>query len=486
MLRGRLLLSSTSRRAAAHCARRLRADSSRCLSSLTDLRNDFQKEIAALPEQAGMENLESFLASKSSSAYAAAAAALGRWSHIRPPEPPAEGYKYTMSKEEIQLTIDAAMATFCLHVESRIAALVGKGFYTIGPCGEEMLSAAAFSLESYDDVALHYRHLGISLARQLRRRGPECMPGLLLDRARGYTVSKQDPVTGGVHCSIGSHQGPGRDYLVTSTLASQCPPAVGRALGYSLALQQQQGERKKNSKPVSMVTVGDGSVHNHHFWSAFHLARHAKHRSIQCPLIVGISNNGLSISYETKDYVNTLFQQDPLVSLFQADGRDMMSVYDQTKQAAKYARQRSAPAVILYQKIMRRFGHAASDRQHAYLDPGQIQAMADSNVMECAIAQAVEVNNAYTYAEVKDRLEEIRTGTRAAFDKASQEEKVTRYDMLQQVEQPMVPVPRLPPSMSEKLPTSEKPKGKLEVMRKHMTRVLEESLTDDPFCYLPR
>ena len=385
-----------------------------------------------------------------------------------------------MDTHEINMTLDAAMATFCLHVESRIAALVGKGFYTIGPCGEELLSAIGMSLEDQDDAALHYRHLGVSLARQLKHRGQSeaVFKQMLLDRARGYTVSKMDPVTGGVHCSIGSHQG-AKDYLVTSTLASQCTPAVGRALGYSLASKQQvPGRKTPGKRAVSFVSVGDGSVHNHHFWSAYHLARHAKHRSIQCPVVFGISNNGMSISYETKDYVNTLFGDDSLVSLFTAEGSDMMSVYDQTKQATIHSRQRSAPAVILYQNLARRFGHAASDRQQAYLSAEQIQAMADSTVLERAIVQAVEVYNASTYSEIKDRFEEFRVGSREAFVLASQEDKVTRQDMMDRVAQPMVTCPRLPANIVERTPS--KPTSKPEVMRKHMTRVLGESLEADP------
>ena len=465
----------------------------RCFSSsssdrtLEDLHNEFRKEIAALPEIAAMENFEAFLIEKSH----ASNQNLERWKHIAPPRPPPEGYTHVMAADDILLTLDAAMATFALHVESRIAALVGKGFYTIGPCGEEMLSAIGTSLEDYDDAALHYRHLGVSLARQLKRKGRSetVLRQLLLDRARGYTVSKLDPVTGGVHCSIGSHEGPGRDYLVTSTLASQCPSAVGRALGYSVAAQQKVSTKKDDKqKPISFVSVGDGSVHNHHFWSAFHLARHARHLNIQCPVVYGISNNGISISYETKDYVNTLFDHDPLIRSFHADGGDMMNVYDQTQQATKYARQRSAPTVLLYQNITRRFGHAASDRQHAYLSAGQIQAMADSSVLERAIAQAVEVFNVCTYNEVKDRFAEIRTGTRQAFNQASTEAKVTREDMLEIVSQPMIACPRLPASVVEKsggnaitketktFSTSQK----LEVMRKAMTRVLEESLENEP------
>lgn len=456
-----------------------RGFSSAAARTLDELKQDFQKEISALPEQAGVNNLEKFLTDKVNDP------SHGSWGHIAPPFPPKNGYKNLMNNDEIKMVMDAALATFSLHVESRIAALVGKGFYTIGPCGEEMLSAIGMALEDQDDAALHYRHLGVSLARQLRRQETVDISSILMDRARGYTVSKHDPITGGVHCSIGSHNpNHGRDYLVTSTLASQCPSAVGRALGYSLAASQKV-RPKSSKKPVSFVSIGDGSVHNGHFHSAFHLARHAKHLSIQCPTVFAISNNGISISYETQDYVKTMFDgSDTMIPVFHANGFDMADVFDQTKQAAQYSRQRSSPSVILYQ-TMRRFGHAASDRQIAYLNPEQIQAMAESDLLERAIVQGVDVFNAFTYAEVKDRFYEIRDLTKKAFAEASLEEKVSRQDMLDRVALPMVTCPPLPADIVEKTAGGGKTKSppakksKPEVMRKHMTRVLEESLTND-------
>ena len=98
---------------------------------------------------------------------------------------------------------------------------------------------------------------------------------ILLDRARGFTVSKLDPVTGGLHCAIG---GGAHDYVVTSTLASQCPPAVGRALGIGLVNGLDQTESKYHrsnvaSKPISYVSLGDGSVNNAHFLSAANMVR---------------------------------------------------------------------------------------------------------------------------------------------------------------------------------------------------------------------
>ena len=64
-------------------------------------------------------------------------------------------------------TVDAGLLTFLLHCEARIASSLGYGFYTIGPCGEELLGSIAHHLRPTDSVALHYRHLATSITRQL-------------------------------------------------------------------------------------------------------------------------------------------------------------------------------------------------------------------------------------------------------------------------------------------------------------------------------
>ena len=88
------------------------------------------------------------------------------------------------------------------------------------------MGAVGLNLRKTDAIALHYRHLATAIVRQLESGTP--LENIILDRARGYTVSTLDPVTGGRHCAIGGGE---YDYIVTSTLASQAPPAVGRAIG---------------------------------------------------------------------------------------------------------------------------------------------------------------------------------------------------------------------------------------------------------------
>lgn len=173
--------------------------------------------------------------------------------------------------EHTRLLLDSVMGTFLLHVEARIASARGKGFYTIGPCGEEILSSIGLCFKDKDASALHYRHVGAEVTRQLQ--SGASFEEVALDRARGYTCSTKDPVTGGKHCAIGGHD---FSYVVTSTLASQAPPAVGRALAIPL-MKRMRLESKFASDSLSFVTVGDGSINNAHFLSAINMAEYAQH-----------------------------------------------------------------------------------------------------------------------------------------------------------------------------------------------------------------
>jgi hypothetical protein len=70
-------------------------------------------------------------------------------------------------------------------------------FFIIRLSIEEMLASIGHALDpDADAMALHYRHLSISILRQLRL--GRKLEDIVLDRARGHVVSKLDPVTGGV------------------------------------------------------------------------------------------------------------------------------------------------------------------------------------------------------------------------------------------------------------------------------------------------
>ena len=188
-------------------------------------------------------------------------------------------------------------------------------------------------------------------------------------------MSARDPVTHGVHCALG---GDDFSFLVTSTLASQAPAAVGRALGSSLAHQLNVAS-KFEPDFVSLVSMGDGSVHNAHALSAFNLAEYAKHRNFKCPVVFVISDNNLSISLPGYNWVRDGLLNRTSLPVYQADGSDMFDAWDQTSAAVKHAREAAAPVLLVYNSLARRFGHAATDRQSAYLTTQQIKSLADSN-----------------------------------------------------------------------------------------------------------
>ena len=201
--------------------------------------------------------------------------------------------------------------------------------------------------------------------------------------------------------------------------------------------------------------------------------------------------NGLSISYSTHGYASHLFNEVAAdqydIPVLCTNGCDMIDVYDKTLQATNYSRKYSAPSLILYQELTRRFGHAATDRQHAYLDEDAIKIMAESDVVASSIVQAVEQYNAITYNEARDRFEEIGEMVRDSFNVAAEEPKITsRDEMTERVSQPMVSVPQLPRekliSNNELQPTQYigGKREKREVMRKQMTNVISEVMDNDP------
>lgn len=202
----------------------------------------------------------------------------------------------------------------------------------------------------------------------------------------------------------------------------------------------------------------------------------------------------MSISYKTDGYTRSLFNlRGNDLPMWSANGTDMLDVYDKTFQATEYSRKKAAPSLLLYKDITRRFGHAATDRQHAYLSENEVISMAESDVISAAVVQAVEQQNVGTYSEFLDRFESIGSAASKAFDTASMEPKITRReDMLSIVSQPMVPIPRLPETKvvesadrTEKTSSSSKKKDawrKAEVMRKHMNKVIAETLEKYPDC----
>ena len=324
------------------------------------------------------------------------------------------------------------------------------------------------------------------------------------------------------------------DFIVTSTLASQAPAAVGRALAAPLAATLNTDSPFPRDM-LSYVSLGDGSVNNAHFLAALNLAEYAQHRGVKCPVLFGISDNGLCISLKgafiTIDITTSnmsilagypipagmltlhtrfLRSNDGLICiisiappgydwlpqfleqrlggtrLFPCDGTDPVAVYAATADAAEYVRKKSRPACLVFSGIPRRFGHAATDRQLAYLTRDEIAAAEESGQrpLERACALAVSAGVA-THDQLAARFAELQSKVERAFDAASEEPKPDCRDAMIARNSAPLWVPSNEHNADGDTPELLVPAagdgaaaagGQRSWMRKHMTRVFAESL----------
>jgi len=377
-----------------------------------------------------------------------------------------------LQAHELARIVDAGLATFHCHVEARISAFLGKAYYTIGPCGEEQLAACTIALRESDALAAHYRHVSLSLERQLRTKS---LQEVILNRARAHTCSTLELVTGGKHCSIGGHD---TDYIVTSTLASQAPPALGRALGFALASKLLPiNEQIFPKDAVSFVSVGNGSTHNAHFLASVNLSNYAEHVNIKVPLVFAISDNNLCISLKGQGWMSKFTSSGGGVGgmkRFEANGKDVLQVYDQSRKAIEHARHNKKPAMLLLHSLPRRFGHAASDRQSAYLSKEEIAAHEESNPLQDACFLAVRAG-VLSPKQLLDKFDFISHLAEEAFAQASSEPKFSfhsRADLIASNSHAFAP----PTASLVAAKAKENQKAEVDVLRKHMTRFFEEQM----------
>lgn len=302
------------------------------------------------------------------------------------------------------------------------------------------------------------------------------MRSLLLDRARAYTVSSFDPVSSGMHCLIGG--GP-FDYPITSTLASQVCPAVGRALGGQLA----HGLSKLNpaiqptwsDRFVSVVSLGDGSVNNAHFLSGENLAEYARFRKFKCPVVFVISNNDICISLKGYNWLRDGFLPRVRLPVFTADGSNLYDSFHASRQAIDLARRTRQPSVLVFDNLPRRFGHAATDRQDAYLTSEEIARVQNRNPLLDACFDAVR-DGLITASELVEHYHRLEEATRHSFAVASGEPRNDSAGRSDIVERCWAPVQR---PMGVEVRNANPPKRAF-VMRQFMTSVLDELLAAKP------
>ncbi len=250
---------------------------------------------------------------------------------------------------------------------------------------------------------------------------------IALDRARGYACSSLDPVTGGKHCSIGGNHK--NEFLVTSTLASQAPTALGRALAIPLSNRLLGSKSNFSADAVSYVSLGDGSINNAHFLAAINLAKYCEHNRFKCPLVFVVSDNQKCISLKGTGWVDKFVAQ--LGSLYSrtADGNDVLDLYCRSKEVIDHSRSMGRPSLLLVNKLARRFGHAATDRQFAYMSAAEIEGEVAHDALSDACSLGLQLG-ILSEAELTVTFEGMRAAVERAFDQATEEPKLTSREAL--------------------------------------------------------
>jgi 2-oxoisovalerate dehydrogenase E1 component len=86
----------------------------------------------------------------------------------------------------------------------------------------------------------------------------------------------------------------------------------------------------------------------------------------------------MSISLKDGGWINKLYERYGITK-FVANGNDVVDIYNKSQQAIDHARRLGRPSLLLVNGLVRRFGHAATDRQSAYLSAKEMFAAENTN-----------------------------------------------------------------------------------------------------------
>jgi pyruvate dehydrogenase E1 component alpha subunit/2-oxoisovalerate dehydrogenase E1 component alpha subunit len=134
--------------------------------------------------------------------------------------------------------------------------------------------------------------------------------------------------------------------------------------------------KARHEDRVGLVYVGDGATSTGAFHEGINFAAVQR-----CPLVVVVENNGYAYSTPTNKQTAARQFVDKAagygVTGVQADGNDVLAVYDVTKRAVDHARG-GAGVTLIELMTYRRTGHAEHDNQ-SYVPAGEIERWAKEN-----------------------------------------------------------------------------------------------------------
>ncbi|MHA1529973.1 MAG: dehydrogenase E1 component subunit alpha/beta [Alphaproteobacteria bacterium] len=244
----------------------------------------------------------------------------------------------------------------------------GEGYYTIGSSGHEGNAAVAAAFRPTDMAFLHYRDAAFQIQRSGQVPGQTPMWDMLLS----FTVSCEDPVSGGRHKVLGS-----RALAIppqTSTIASHLPKAVGAAYSIATAKRLRPEHQALPDDAVVLCSFGDASVNHSTAQGAFNTAGWTAYQGVAMPLVFICEDNGIGISTRTLGgWIEASIAARPGLEYFRCDGLDVLETYRVAREVAAYVRGRRKPA-FLHLGCVRLYGHAGADVQTAYMSKAEIEA----------------------------------------------------------------------------------------------------------------
>lgn len=244
-------------------------------------------------------------------------------------------------------------------LEERLVALyrqtkvVGGLFRSLGQEADAV--GSAFALEQRDIMSPLIRNMGSMLVKGATP----------LEILRQY-MAKGDSPTRGRELNI--HFGDLHRGFVgqISHLGDMIPVMAGIALSFKM-----RGEDR-----VVLVYIGDGATSTGAFHEGVNFAAVQ-----QVPLVVVVENNGYAYSTPTARQTAATSFMDKAIGYgipgVQADGNDVLAVYDVTKAAVDRARAGGGPTLVEL-ITYRRKGHAEHDNQ-SYVPAGEIEWWAANN-----------------------------------------------------------------------------------------------------------
>ena len=244
-------------------------------------------------------------------------------------------------------------------LEERLVALyrqtkvVGGLFRSLGQEADAV--GSAYALERRDILSPLIRNLGSMLVKGATP----------LEILRQY-MAKGDSPTRGRELNI--HFGDtDRGFIgQISPLGDMVPVMAGVSMTFKMRRQDR----------VGLVYVGDGATSTGAFHEGFNFAAVQR-----LPLVVIVENNGYAYSTPiAKQTAATQFVDKAIgygVEGLQADGNDVLAVYDVTKAAVDRARA-GGGVTLIELMTYRRKGHAEHDNQ-SYVPPGEIDRWAAEN-----------------------------------------------------------------------------------------------------------